>query len=327
MQRREFITLLGGTAATWPLSVRAQQIGKVSRIGYLGTSSPSLEGHVLDAFKQKLRELGHVEGENIAIEYRWAEGQDDRLPELAAELVRLKPVVIVTTGTLGTLAAKQATSTIPIVFASSGNPVNAGLVASYARPGGNVTGFTFTGPELEGKRLQILKEMVPGLSRVAVLWNPVSMGVEFYRQTQVAATALSVTLQPVVEARRMDDFEQAFAMIGGARAQALIVLADRLLLSSRKQIVAFAASRRLPAMYPYREYVDAGGLLSYAPSNIDRFRRTAVYVDKILRGAKPADLPVEAPIKFELIINLKTAKTLGLSTPASLLTAADQVIE
>ena len=326
MKRREFITLLG-SAAVWPLAVRAQQIGKVSRIGYLGTSSPSLEGHVLDAFRQKLRELGHVEGENIAIEYRWAEGQDDRLPELAAELARLKPVVIVTTGTPGTLAAKQATSTIPIVFASSGNPVNAGLVASYARPGGNVTGFTFTGPELEGKRLQILKDMVPGLSRVAVLWNPASMGVEFYRQTQVAATALSVTLQPVVEARRMDDLEQAFAMIGRARAQALIVLADRLLLASRKQIVAFAASRRLPAMYPYREYVDAGGLLSYAPSNIDRFRRTAVYVDKILRGAKPADLPVEAPTKFELAINLKTAKALGLTLPPSLIVRADEVIE
>jgi ABC-type uncharacterized transport system substrate-binding protein len=326
MRRREFITLLGGATA-WPLAVWAQQIEKVSRIGYLGTSSPSLEGHVLTAFRQKLRELGHVEGENIAIEYRWAEGQDDRLPELAAELVRLKPVVIVTTGTPGTLAAKQATSTIPIVFASSGNPVNAGLVASYARPGGNVTGFTFTGPELEGKRLQILKEMVPGLSRVAVLWNPVSMGVEFYRQTQAAATALSVTLQPVVEARRMDDFEHAFAMIGRARAQALIVLADRLLLSSRKQIVTFAASRRLPAMYPYREYVDAGGLSSYAPSNIDRFRRTAGYVDKILRGAKPADLPVEAPIKFELIVNLKTAKALGLTIPPSVLISADEVIE
>ncbi len=189
-----------------------------------------------------------------------------------------------------------------------------------------MTGFSFTGPELEGKRLQILKEMVPGLSRVAVLWNPVGMGSEFYRQTEVAAMALSLMLQPV-EARRMDDFEQAFATIEGARAQALIVLADRLLLSSRKQIVAFAANRRLPAMYPYREYVDAGGLLSYAPSNIDRFRRTAVYVDKILRGAKPTDLPVEAPVKFELNINNKTANALGLTVPPSLLARADEVIE
>ena len=316
---------MSSTPRTPPLA-NTFKSGKVSRIGYLGTSSPSLEGQVLDALRQKLRELGHVEGENIAIEYRWAEGKDDRLPELAAELVHLKPDAIVTTGTPGTLAAKQATSTIPIVFASSGNPVNAGLVASYARPGGNVTGFSFTGPELEGKRLQILEEMVPRLSRVAVLWNPVGMGSEFYRQTEVAATALSLTLQPV-EARRMDDFEQAFATIGGARAEAFIVLADRFLLSSRKQIVAFAASRRLPAMYPYREYVDSGGLLSYAPSNIDRFRRTAVYVDKILRGAKPTDLPVEAPTNFELIINHKTAKELGLTVPATLLARADEVIE
>jgi putative ABC transport system substrate-binding protein len=326
VERRDFIALLGGATVMYPIAARAQQTGKRSRIGYLGTSSPSLEADVLDAFRQKLRELGHVEAENIAIEYRWAEGQDDRLPGLAAELIRLKPDVIVTTGTPGTLAAKQATSTIPIVFASSGDPVNAGLVASYARPGGNATGFTFTGPELEGKRLQILKEVVPGLSRVAVLWNSVSVGVEFYRQTQVAATALSVTLQPV-EARRMDDFEQAFATIGGARAHALIVLADRFLLSNRKQIVAFAANRRLPAMYPYREYVDAGGLLSYAPSNIDRFRRTAVYVDKILRGAKPTDLPVEEPTKFELIINNKTAKALELTVPPTLLARADEVIE
>ena len=326
MRRREFITFLGGAAAAWPFAARAQQTRKVSRVGYLGTASSSVEGHVLDAFRQKLRELGHIEGDNVAIEYRWAEGQDDRLPELAAELVRLKPDVIVTRGTPGTLAAKQATNTIPIIFAGIGDPVNAGLVASYARPEGNVTGLTFTGPELEGKRLQILKEVVPGHSRVAALWNPVSMGGEFYRQTQIAATALSITLQPV-EARRMDDLEQAFATIGGARADALIVLADPFLLSKRKQIVAFAANRRLPAMYPYREYVDAGGLSSYAPSNIDRLLRTAVYVDKILRGAKPADLPVEAPTKFELIINNKTAKELGFIVPATLLTRADEIIE
>lgn len=326
MKRREFITLIGSAAVVWPFTARAQQTRNVSRIGYLGTSSPSLEMHVLDAFRQKLRELGHVEGENVAIEYRWAEGQDERLPELAAELVRLKPDVIVTRGTPGTLAAKQATSTIPIIFASVGDPVNAGLVASYARPEGNATGFTFTGPELEGKRLQILKEAVPGLSRVAALWNPVSMGGEFYRQTQIAATALSMTLQPV-EVRRIDDLEQAFATIGETRAHALIVLADPFLLSKRKQIVAFAANRRLPAMYPYREYVDAGGLSSYAPSSIDRLQRTAVYVDKILRGAKPIDLPVEAPTKFELIFNNKTAKKLGLPVPATLLARADEVIE
>lgn len=326
MRRREFITLLGSAAAVWPFTVRAQQTSKVSLIGYLGTSSPSLEGHVLDAFRQKLRELGHVEGKNIAIEYRWAQGRDDRLPELAAELVRMKPDIIVTTGTPGTLAAKHATSTIPIVFASTGDPISAGLAASFARPGGNVTGFTFTGPELEGKRLQILKDLVPGLSGVAALWNPLSMGEEFYRQTQVAATALNVTLLPV-EASQIDDLERAFATIGRADAQALIVLADSFLLSNRKQIVEFAANRRLPAMYPYREYVDAGGLSSYAPSKIDRFRRTAVYVDKILRGAKPTDLPIEAPTIFELVINSKTAKELGLNVPATLLARADEVID
>jgi putative ABC transport system substrate-binding protein len=201
LRRRDFITLLGGAAASpilCPLAARAQQVGKVSRIGFLGTSSPSLERHLVDAFRQKLRELGHVEGENIAIEYRWAEGRDDRLPGMAAELVRQKSDVIVTTGTPGTLAAKQATKTIPIVFASSGNPVQGGLVAKFARPGGNVTGFTVSAPELEGKRLQILKEAVPGLSRAAVLWNSANPGVtEYYQQTRAAAAALGLALQPV----------------------------------------------------------------------------------------------------------------------------------
>ena len=327
MKRRDLISLIGGAAVPWPFTARAQRTRKVSRIGYLGTSSSSLERRVLDAFRQKLRELGHVEGENITIDYRWAEGQDDELPQLAIELVRLKPDVIVTTGTPGTLAAKQATDTIPVVFSSSGSPINAGLVASYARPGGNVTGFTFTGPELEGKRLQILKDVVPGLSRVAVLWNAASMGVEFYRQTEAAAAALSVTLQPVVQASRMDDFERAFDTIGRARPDPLIVLADRFLLSYRNKITAFAANGRLPAMYPYREYVEAGGLSSYAPSSIDRFRSTAIYVDKILRGAKPADLPVEQPTKFEFVLNLKTANALGLVVRPAMLAQADEVIE
>jgi putative tryptophan/tyrosine transport system substrate-binding protein len=327
IRRREFIVTLGGATAAWPLAVLAQQTGKVSRIGFLGISSPSLERHLVDAFRQRLRELGHVEGENIAIEYRWAEGQDDRLPSLAAELVRLKPDVIVTTGTPGTLAAKQATSTIPIVFASSGNPAEAGLAASIARLGGNVTGFTITA-ELEGKRLEILKEAVPGLSRVAVLWNPANPVVrEFYQQTRSAATALGVTLQTVVEVRRVDDLKDAFSTIAKARPHAMMVLADRELLAHRMQIVNFAATSRLPGMYPYREYVDAGGLMSYAPSNIDLFLRTAIYVDKILKGTKPADLPVQEPTKFELVINLKTAKALGLDLPPKLLALADEVIE
>jgi putative ABC transport system substrate-binding protein len=328
MNRRELITLLGGAAVARPLAARAQQIGKIRRIGYLGSSSPSLERHLVDAFRQKLRELGHLEGENIAIEYRWAEGRDDRLPGLAAELARLQPDVIVTTGTPGTLAAKTATSTIPIVFASSGNPVSGGLVAGYARPGGNVTGFTVLGPELEGKRLQILREVVPGLSRIAVLWNPANPAViDFYQQTQAAAAALGLVLQPVVEVRRVDGLRSALSTIADAQAHAMIVLADRLLLAARIPIVNFAATSRLPAIYPYRGYVDAGGLMSYAASDIDQFHRTAVYVDRILKGEKPADLPVQEPVRFELVINLKTAKPLGLDVPPTLLALADEVIE
>ena len=325
MKRREFITLLGGASMAWPLAARAQQ---AARVGFLGTASPSLERHLTDAFRQKLRELGWVEGDNIAIEYRWAEGRDDRLPALAAELIYLKPNVIVTTGTPGTLAAKRATSTIPIVFASSGNPVSGGLVASFARPGGNVTGFTIAGRELEGKRLQLLKDAVPGLSRVALVWNPANpVVVEFYQLTKEAAAALGVTLQPVVEVRQIDDFKNAFAAIAGTPPDAMMVLADRFLLAHRVQIVNFAATRRLPAVYPYKAYVEAGELMSYAPSDLDNFRRTAVYVDKILKGAKPADLPVEEPIKYETVINLKIAKVLGLPVPDRLLVAADEVIE
>jgi putative tryptophan/tyrosine transport system substrate-binding protein len=328
MRRRDFITLVGGAAVAWPHAARAQQTGKVLRIGYLGASSASLERRDLDALRQTLRDLGHVEGENITIECRWAEGDDSRLPGLAVELVHLKVDVIVTEGTPGTRAAKQATSTIPIVFASAGDPVKSGFVASYAQPGGNVTGFTILGPGLEAKRLQILKDVVPGLSRVAVMWNSANPTiVAYYQQTQAGAAALGVTLQPVVEVRGVDDFERAFSTIGGTRPDALVVLADRFLLGHRKEIVAFAASRRLPGMYPYREYVTAGGLLSYAPSDIDQFSRTAGYVDKILRGAKPADLPVQDPIKFELVINLKTANALGLTMPHDLLVLADEVIE
>jgi putative ABC transport system substrate-binding protein len=311
------------------MAVRAQQTGKASRIGYLGTSSLSLERHLVDAFRQKLRELGHVEGENIAIEYRWAEGRDDRLPGSAVELVRLQPDVIVTAGTPGTLAAKQATGTIPIVFASSGNPVLGGLVASYARPGGNITGFTILGPDLEGKRLELLKETVPGLSRVAVLWNPTNPGLTagYYQQMRAAATALGVTVPAAAEVRRPDDLKNAFAAIGRERPHALFVLADRMLEAHRMQIVNFAAFSRLPGMYPYREYVDAGGLMSYAPSNVELFRRTAIYVDKILKGTKPADLPVEEPTKFELVINLKAARALDLDVSPTLLLRADEVIE
>ena len=327
MRRREFITLLGG-AAVWPLAARAQQMGKVPRIGYLGSSSPSLEPHFVEAFRQKLRELGHIEGENIAIEYRWAEGQDGRLPDLAAELVRLQPNVIVTTGTPGALAAMQATKTIPIVMASSGDPVGAGLVTSLARPGGHVTGFTIVGPQIEGKRLDLLKEAVPELSRVAVLWNPsYPASVSYFNTIENAGRTLRISLDPVAEVRRANELDNAFFAIASARPRALLVVADRFLLAHRKRIVEFAAAKRLPGMFPYREYVEAGGLMSYAPSNIELFRGAATYVDKILKGAKPGDLPVQEPTKLELIVNLKTSKAIGLTVPESFLLRADELIE
>ena len=327
MNRRQMIVALSGAAA-WPIAARAQQMGKVPRIGYLGSSSPSLEPHFVEAFRQKLRELGHIEGENIAIEYRWAEGQDRRLPELATELVRLQPNVIVTAGTPGALAAMQATKTIPIVMASSGDPVGAGLVTSLARPGGHVTGFTIVGPQIEGKRLDLLKEAVPELSRVAVLWNPsYPASVSYFNTIENAGRTLRISLDPVAEVRRANELDNAFFAIASARPRALLVVADRFLLAHRKRIVEFAAAKRLPGMFPYREYVEAGGLMSYAPSNIELFRGAATYVDKILKGAKPGDLPVQEPTKLELIVNLKTSKAIGLTVPESFLLRADELIE
>jgi putative ABC transport system substrate-binding protein len=328
MRRREFIALLGVATASLPLAARAQQGGKVSRIGYLGSSSPSLEPHYVEAFRRKLRDLGHVEGENIVIEYRWGEGQDDRLPNLAIELVGLKPDVIVTTGTPGGLAAMQATRTIPIVMASSADPVSAGLITSLARPAGNVTGFTILGAELEGKRLEFLKRAIPALARAAVIWNPNNPAIVSYFETlkNAAAPALGITLDPIAEVRRVEELDSAFAAIASARPQALVVVADRFLLSHRKRIVEFAAANRLSSMYPYREYVDAGGLMSFAQSTTELFRGAATYVDKILKGAKPGDLPSRNP-RFELIINLKTANMLGIEVPALVLQLADEVIE
>ena len=328
MHRRAFIFGIAIGLATGSLAAKAQQAGKVSRIGYLGTSTAALERHLIDAFRRELRDLGYIEGQNIVIVYRWAEGQDDRLPGLAADLVNQKPDVIVTSGTPGTLAVKQATTTIPIVMTSSSDPVQVGLVASLARPGGNITGLSIVAPELEGKRLQIIQQLIPRLSRLGVLWNPGNPATkQVFEETQAIAERLRVTLEPVVEVRQVDEFESAFARIARARPQALDVLVDRLLLAHRTRIIDFVAEQRLPAMYPYREYVDAGGLLSYAPSNIALFRGAATYVDKLLKGAKPADLPVEQPTKFDLVINLKTAKALGLTIPQSLLLRADEVIQ
>jgi putative tryptophan/tyrosine transport system substrate-binding protein len=329
MRRREFIGLAAGLGISRPFAVHAQQTRRVSRIGYLGISSPALEPHYVEAFRQKLRDIGHVEGENLAIEFRWAEGQDDRLPNLANELVSLKPDIIVTTGTPGALAAMHATPTIPIVMASSADPVNAGLVTNLARPGGNVTGFTILGADLEGKRLELLKQAMPDLTRVAVIWNPNNPAIVSYFETlrRVAAPALGITLNPVAEVRQADELDNAMAVIARDRPQALVVVADRFLLSQRQRIVDFAAASRLPGMYPYREYVDAGGLMSFAPSNIELFRGAATYVDKILKGAKPGDLPVQEPTKFELVINLKNAKAIGIDVSALLLLRADEIIE
>ena len=310
------------------LAAHAQSPARVARIGYLGSSSPSLEAQWIDAFRQRLRELSYVEGRSITLEYRWADGRDERLPGLATELVNAKVDIIVTTGTPSAFAAKRATTTIPIVMASAGDPVRSGLIASLARPGANLTGVTVLGPELEGKRLGYLKQAIPGISRVAVIWNPANPAIRFYLQAaQDVARTSQLTLEPVTEIRRVEDFESALATITRARPDALIVLADRFLLAHRRRIVDFAVTRRLPGMYAYPEYVDAGGLMSYAPDNAALFRDAASYVDKILRGAKPGDLPVQEPSKFELAINLKTARALGLTLSQSLLLQADRVVQ
>ena len=315
------VTLVLGVLA--PLSAAAEQPAKVPRIGYLASTSPS---PVHDAFRQGLRELGYIEGQNTVVEYRWAEGKLERFPDLAAELVRLKVDVIVASTTAPALAAKNATTTIPIVIVYVADPVGRGLVASLARPGGNITGLSWGGIELSGKQLELLKEAVPKLSRVAVLTNPAG---EFHRavlrEAEAAAGALAVQLQPF-EVRDPTDFDSAFAAMTRARAGALLVPGDPMFFIQRTRVAHLAAKSRLPAMYGLREHVEAGGLMSYAPSIRDTHRRAAVYVDKILKGAKPADLPVEQPTKFEMVVNLKTAKALGLTIPQSILIWADQVM-
>jgi putative ABC transport system substrate-binding protein len=321
------VTLALGLLAA-PLAAEAQQAGKVPRIGYLSAGSPSGVPHLLEAFRQGLRELGWVEGQNIVIDYRYAEGRFDRLPDLAAELVRLKVDVIVAAATATSVAAKNATSTIPIVMIGVYDPVERGLVASLARPGGKITGLTFyTGPELVGKYLELLKEVVPKVSRVAVLWNPANPGhAAVLKEAEGAARALGVRLQ-TLEARVPQEIDSAFEAMIRERADALLVLPDPMPVTHRARIADLAAKTRLPTMFGYREHVDASGLMSYGVSLPDLWRRSATYVDKILKGAKPADLPVEQPTKFELVINLKTAKALGLTIPPSIRIRADQVIE
>jgi len=309
-----------------PVAADAQQ-GKAYRIGYVGNSSASLEPRLLGAFRDGLRNLGYVEGQNIRIEYRWAEGRYERFPDFMAELVRLKVDLIVVAGTPAILAAKQATNTIPIVMAVIGDALEAGVVPSLARPGGNVTGLSTVVPELEGKRLELLKQALPKLSRLVVLANPANPFVEVaLKHTQRAAEELRVKLQRV-DVQHPEQFGNAFAVIANEHPDALIVIADRFMLTHRAEIIAFETKSGLPGMFPYWEFVEEGGLMAYGPSYTDMFRRSATYVDKILKGAKPADLPVQQPTKFELVINLKTAKALGLTIPQTLLLRADQVIE
>jgi len=309
------------------VTAEAQQPKKVPRIGFLGGASASFYAARTNAFRQGLNERGYTEGKNIVIEYRYAEGKFDRLPDLAAELVGLKLDVIVAAPTPSVLAAKKASATTPIVFASVVDPVASGLVASLARPGGNITGLTILGPELSGKRLELLKEVLPNVTRVAALWNSANPAQELiWKEMQAAAQELRLQLQSL-EVRSANDFDIAFESALRERAQALIPSGEPLINTQLKRIVEFAAKNRLPAMYAGPEVVDAGGLMSYAPNYTDQYRRAAVYVDKILKGAKPADLPVEQPTRFEFVINLKTAKQIGLTIPPNVLARADRVIK
>ena len=315
-----------------PFAVEAQQPRKVARIGYLLTGSlESPETRVaLDAFRQGLSERGYVEGRNIVVEYRTAEGRIERFPDLARELVRLNVDLIVAGATPTARAARQATTTIPIVAFAMGDPVGDGLVASLARPGGNVTGLTFLGPQLVPKRLELLRELLPKVSRVGVLWHPGAFAdrtmKDMWKETEAAARALGVQLQPA-EAREADELDGAFSRMTRARVDAVLPFPSTMLFNERKRLVALAAKHRLPAMFNARQFVELGGLIAYGADLPDLTRRSAIYVDKILKGAKPADLPVEQPTTFELSINLKTAKALGLTIPPSLLVRADHVIE
>jgi ABC-type uncharacterized transport system substrate-binding protein len=330
MRRREFISFIGGAAA-WPIATRAQQ-SKVPRIGYLVTGSlQSPEGRgFVNAFRQGLHEHGYVEGQNIVIEFREADGEIERFPALASELVRLKVDILFAANTPAARALQQATTTIPIVVPVMGDPVRDGLVASLARPGGNITGLTFLGPELVPKRLTLLKQALPTVSWVTALWHPGAYGErtmnDMMNETEAAARSLGVHLR-LVAVHGADEFERAFSAIAGERADALIVFPSPMLFLERRRIVDLAAKHRLPSMAMGREFVELGGLMSYGASISDLNRRSATYIDKILKGAKPGDLPVEQPTKFELLINLKTARELGLTIFREFLLLADEVIE
>jgi putative ABC transport system substrate-binding protein len=330
MTRRSFIALLGGAAAASilpPPAAQAQRAGKVWRLGVLEVISPAMNAANYDALRKGLRDLGYVEGRNLTIEYRSADGRTERFPELAAELVSLKVDAIVTRGTLAVLAAKNATATIPIVMAAIGEPLLTGVVASLARPGGNVTGLSAFTLDLLAKRVEILREAVPGLTRIAFLHNMANpIARPQWEVLAPAAPALGIELR-LLDVRNREDLERAFATAVAERVDALVIGNDTVTQTNRRQVVELAARHRLPAMYLAREFVDAGGLMTYGASYSDLYRRAATFVDKILKGAKPADLPVEQPTRFELVVNLKTAKALGVVISEAFLLRADEVIE
>ena len=324
--RREFITLLGGAAAAWPVAARAQQPGKLPTIGFLGATTPSAQSQWTAAFVERLRELGWIEGRNVAIEYRWMEGRNERVAEIAAEFVQLRVDVIVVQGTAAVVGAKQATSVIPIVFALAGDPVGSGLVASLARPGGNVTGLSGQQADIAAKRLELLREVVPSLHRLAIVAN-VGNPYAILELSEIQGAARALGLEAATfEIRRAEDVAPAFRALGG-RADALYVINDPLVNTNRVRIIISALGARLPTMHGSREHVEAGGLMSFGPNYPDLFRLTADYVNKILRGAKPGDIPVEQPTKFDLVVNVLTAAALGITLPPSLLARANEVIE
>jgi ABC-type uncharacterized transport system substrate-binding protein len=326
IDRRTFMVLVSGGVLAAPLAAEAQPAGKGHRIGFLGNSTAALEANLVGPFHEGLRELGYVEGQNIVIEYRWAEGKYERFPALIAELLAQRVEVIVTAGTPASLAVKKATMSVPLVMVAVGDPVATGLVASLARPGGNITGLTSTSEELDGKRLELLRQVIPKLSHVAVFWNPENPTLlTSLKEMRAAAQVLGIKVQ-VFEVRTPGELEETFKAIVRERPGALLVMGDRLFLHNRPRIMDFAAKQRLPVVPGHPELVEAGGLMSFGPSYPGMHRRAAYFVDRILKGAKPADLPVERPTKFELVINLKTAKALGLTVPQSLLQRADEVI-
>lgn len=326
MRRREFIGSLGGVMAVWPAIARAQPAAKPPTIGFLGSSTPQAMSGWTSAFVQRLRELGWIEGRTVAIEYRWGEGRSERYAEIAEEFVRLKVDVIVTYGTPPSKAAKQASPVIPIVFAAAADPVGSGLVSSLARPGGNITGLSLQQSDIVGKKLELLREVVPGLRRLALLGN-VSNASSLLEIGAIRTAASSLGIEIIsLDIRRAEDIAPAFDALSG-RAEALYVSTDPLIFANINRINTLALGARLPTIYNGKEYIEAGGLMSYGPNYPDLFRRAADFVDKILRGAKPADFPVEQPTKFDFAINLTTAKALGLTVSLSLLARADEVIE